>query len=329
MHEQQRRTALIALRRRAVSADELGFNELSRLGSQLLSHQNDDVHISLENLVRFEPSMVAPLAILLRRAQLQGNNIKWRRISPSVREIFATHNLVRSVNYSVVERTSPIFLRKLPRFAGHRRIVQQNLDRSKPKIWPAWTSFGLKEFSPSQTQDFGIFTKRVFENRSIPQITDNLRSKFFEAIDELFGNSALHAHSVVRHTVSGFFDQSTGMLHYAFADGGRGFKGSYEATYRQEIAAEAAIDWAMTPDSTTRQGDIPGGLGLKILRKFIRTNRGCITIVSQDGFWRERGGHRLQMRMPHIFPGTAIAIEMNTADNKSYEPVEASTDDVW
>ena len=94
-----------------------------------------------------------------------------------------------------------------------------------------------------------------------------------EGIDEIFENSALHSKSVVKHAASGFFDKNSGLLNFVFADGGRGIQGAYEAAYNNEIAADVAINWAMTPGSTTRQGDIPGGLGLKILRNLQRSSR--------------------------------------------------------
>jgi hypothetical protein len=80
-----------------------------------------------------------------------------------------------------------------------------------------------------------------------------------------------------------------------------------------------AIEWAMQDYNTTRQGDIPGGLGSKLLRDFIRLNKGKLVIASNGGFWCQSGTDVKMNRLSYAFPGTAVLLEVNTADKGQYD----------
>jgi hypothetical protein len=82
--------------------------------------------------------------------------------------------------------------------------------------------------------------------------------------------------------------------------------------------------------NTTRQGDIPGGLGSKILRDFITLNKGKLIVVSNGGFWCQDGEGVRLLRLTHAFPGTAVLLEVNTADPHRYDRVAAPDPrDIW
>lgn len=77
----------------------------------------------------------------------------------------------------------------------------------------------------------------------------------------------------------------------------------------------------MVPGNTTRQGDIPGGLGSKILRDFINLNGGKIAIVSGRGLWMQSNGRVIKETLSHPFPGTSVVLEINTSDTNQYDLV--------
>lgn len=99
---------------------------------------------------------------------------------------------------------------------------------------------------------------------------------------------------------------------------------------RTDIPAEEAIEWATQGRNTTKRGDVPGGLGLKLLREFIDLNGGCMQIVSDSGYWCRRNGDTTKMNLPHGYPGTVVSVEINTADTHSYAlHSEVSLDDIF
>ena len=88
------------------------------------------------------------------------------------------------------------------------------------------------------------------------------------------------------------------------------------------MRASDAIDWAMTGTNTTRQGDVPGGLGLKILRDFIELNEGTLSVVSGNGYWCSAPNGMRRKEMVDPFPGTIVTIEVDTSDPKGYQMVD-------
>ena len=146
-----------------------------------------------------------------------------------------------------------------------------------------------------------------------------LKGKFFEGIDELFANSALHSKSSLPITVCGQFFPKSRLLDFAIVDGGRGIAGSVSSTGRRFPNEADAIDWAMQPGNTTREGDIPGGLGSEILREFIALNGGRLIIASGAGFWCQKGNSVIKSPLRHSFPGTTVILEINTSDRNKYD----------
>jgi len=71
--------------------------------------------------------------------------------------------------------------------------------------------------------------------------------------------------------------------------------------------------------NTTKRGQVPGGLGLKLLCEFIDLNDGYIQIVSDAGYWRRENGKTVTAQLRHPFPSTVVGMEINTADTNSYE----------
>ena len=96
------------------------------------------------------------------------------------------------------------------------------------------------------------------------------------------------------------------------------------------MAPEEAIEWATQANNTTKRGDIPGGLGLKLLCEFIDLNNGSLQIVSDAGYWRRKSRHNKTARLRNAFPGTVVSVEIDTSDLNSYRLAsELETDDIF
>ncbi|WP_233552084.1 hypothetical protein [Brevundimonas sp. LPMIX5] len=149
-------------------------------------------------------------------------------------------------------------------------------------------------------------------------MSPGLENEFFTGIHELFTNFEIHSQSSLGAWAAGQLFPVNGRVEMTLVDAGVGIPSRImQRGFAQ--SPHAAIDWAMTGSNTTRELDVPGGLGLKVLREFIRLNQGELTIASHGGFWREAGG-RVDMRpLTHPFPGTAVTVVVNTQDNRSYQ----------
>ena len=91
-----------------------------------------------------------------------------------------------------------------------------------------------------------------------------------------------------------------------------------------------SIKWALTEGNTTKEGDQPGGLGLKLIKDFIQINKGKLQIVSQFGYYEFSMHGESYQELNYEFPGTCINIEINTNDSSNYcLQSELSSEDIF
>ena len=128
----------------------------------------------------------------------------------------------------------------------------------------------------------------------------------------------LHSQTRLGIFCCGQFFPKRNQLNFSIADLGIGIRRNVVEHTGLALDAAKAIVWATTGRNTTRRGAIPGGLGLKLLMQFVTLNGGNIQIVSDAGYWRWHGGQSSAIVLDQPFPGTAVSIEINTADTQSY-----------
>lgn len=177
----------------------------------------------------------------------------------------------------------------------------------------------MRRFDPGDAKSFAGYTQGYLTGQPMPQMSQRLAEKFFEGIDELYSNAELHSKTQHGIFACGQFFPKKQKIDFTIVDLGIGFHGSLAASLGINLQPHEAIAWGMRGRNTTRSGDIPGGLGLKILQEFVRLNGGRLCVVSHGGHWSlassqsGRGGI-----MPNAFPGTAVTLEINTNDTHSY-----------
>lgn len=187
----------------------------------------------------------------------------------------------------------------------------------------AFTCFGLHE-----SDAFQEYVSRNLADKELPAMTRQLRRKFLESLCELFENAKLH--SGTRHGVfaCGQHFPNKQRLDLAVCDLGIGIREKVRAHRGADISPCDAIQWAFTGRNTTREGDIPGGVGLKVLREFVGKNNGSLHMVSDAGYYELRGSASRLRQLPDCFPGTVVNVSINTADHALYYLSGASTAEV-
>ncbi len=279
----------IAVGLSAIRSDPRGFSRLGDLHRQLTELTDCDISIDLSQLEWLAGHMAAPMQMIVRKATARGNSI---------------HFIKPRADVETVLRKNGFLPGRIHDFHG--------------------TTMPVSHFARNEGKRCSWYAKRHLDRKEMPRMTSALQRKFFEGIDELFENSSLHSgSSEFGVTVGGQFSPRRNRLDFTMIDGGRGIPGAVRLVNRgtavRNLSDPLLIDWAMQDYNTTRQGDIPGGLGSKILREFISLNGGKLTIASNGGFWsQEPNGVRL-IRLSHRFPGTAVLLEVNTADPYKYD----------
>jgi hypothetical protein len=265
-----------------------GFSTLVNLAERVRSLEYTTIALDISAATWVDANMCAPLGAILYRASRNLNMVRFERLPESVQKIFQKNGFLS--------------------YYGHAKKADQ---------WG--TTIQYQRFERKDDRFFGAYIEQHFKNKAIPDMSDALRKKFWESIFELFSNAVIHSETEMGIFTCGQFFPAKNHIDFAIADLGIGIPQTLINKKGLRLPPEDAIDWAMEGRNTTKTGSIPGGLGLKLLREFIRLNRGRIQVVSHTGYWEQRADGNVEKKtLPHPFPGTVVNIEINTADASIY-----------
>jgi hypothetical protein len=162
----------------------------------------------------------------------------------------------------------------------------------------------------------GYVMEELLSKSGLPAMTDQLKRKIAESIYEIFVNAQIHSETEYIYTCGQFFPQKQ-KIEFTIVDRGVGFKQKVNAHFNRNINSIQAIKWAIRDGNTTKVG-IPGGIGLSILREFVKLNNGKIQIISDDGFYQIDSDGEKSSFFTASFPGTIINMQFRTDDTNSY-----------
>jgi hypothetical protein len=260
-----------------------GFAALTSLHHALSRFPSLKIELDCSEVRWLDGNMAAPLGGILQLARSRGNEICFLNLNRSVMTVLSRSGFLPT-----------------------------------PAIDYFGTSIPYKCFERAQSVLFAEYTELQMRGRGMPALSTQLRSKFLEGLDEIFNNAAIHSKSEHGIYCCGQAYPKSNKLKFTIADVGIGIRCSLLASRGFDVASDEAIDWAMTEGSTARTGDVPGGLGLKILREFIEMNGGEIQIISETGYWALRHGQKYNSQFLRPYPGTIVSLQINTADDNLY-----------
>jgi len=271
----------------AIHHDQAGFEALVRLHGQTKDCVLDDIAIDMSATTWFDADMCAALGAILYRLGEQANTVKLQNIHPQVENILSKNGFLSHY--------------------GRTRI---------PDHWG--TTIPYHRFDVKDDRYFADYIETELMHRSeMPSMSPGLMKKFRESVFEIFSNAVLHSRTTQGIFSCGQFFPRRNRLDFSVTDLGIGIRQNVQEA-GLNLAPEMAIAWATEGRNTTKSGQIPGGLGLKLLGEFIDLNGGRIQIVSDAGYWRREGGNTVRCRLSQPFPGTLVTVEINTADTQSY-----------
>lgn len=205
-----------------------------------------------------------------------------------------------------------------PRNSSVANVLRRNGFLADVKLPAAASMMPHRRFHPTDKIGFEEYADEHLKGKGIPRMTIALRDHFMIGLHELFGNVDLHAATELPVCVAGQAYPAKQRLLFTLADAGIGIRECIHRRLKRKMACGEAINWAVSGNNTTRGGDVPGGLGLKIVREFVELNKGTLTIVSESGYWQQVGKTVNYQEIPYPFPGTVIALEIRTNDTTSY-----------
>jgi len=266
-----------------------GFRRLAHLHDEIRTLDAGIIEVDLSSCTWLDANMCAPLgAILTLRKDKQ---IRMKAVRDGLLDILQKNGF-------------------LPNFGFDRP--------KKPDTFG--TTIEYRCFERTDIRGFMGYVAQQFEGKGLPQMTAALRRRFTESIAELFGNAMEHSETQHGIFACGQWFPRRHRLDFSVADLGIGIRERILRSTGSHLEAEEAIAWAVDADNTTRhpgEGK-PGGLGLKLIKEFINLNGGSIQIASDRGHWRFQRGQEELKRFDTPFPGTAVNIEIDTADTQTY-----------
>lgn len=199
-------------------------------------------------------------------------------------------------------------------------------------FWQWWGGKGVRNSSPFiahfshfDKPDNEIFAKYLEDKVYIDwgmnkRMLRGFYKRFRNGLEEVFDNAVAHSLSQYGVFTCGWMNSKKTKIIFCISDLGIGFHKSIKRKHRKIISPVDAIRWAMEEGSTSRTGAIPGGIGLKELRRFITENQGSLIVASDSGFWETKDELKepIMKELPYPIPGAIVVMEIDLRKQKEF-----------
>jgi len=115
----------------------------------------------------------------------------------------------------------------------------------------------------------------VLNSKRVPRMTALAKKKVYRSIFEIYQNSVMHS-KADRIFVCGQYYPGKGKMALTMVELGRSFKDNvsqHDPRFKDYSGCEA-IEWAVETGNTTKPKNETGGLGLDLIRDFLKMNEG-------------------------------------------------------
>lgn len=147
-------------------------------------------------------------------------------------------------------------------------------------------------------------------------ISTNLKNEITGRMWEIFANAFEHSRSGIGVICCGQYFKHRKELVLAVADFGVGIPNNvktFEAN--PDMQAGEAMRWAFTRGNSTSSTEGPRGVGLDLLKEFVRISKGALAIYSYGGYARIDETSELYDNHPAFFEGTVVQVTLRCDDN--------------
>ena len=265
-----------------------GFDSIAGIAKQTQGLLLDSVELNLASCSFFEANMAAPLYSVIARLRDDLNDVSIADVPAGVNTILRKNRFLTVFNQSELTDTNQ-------------------------------TTLPFKIFKRHAGDQFNDYLDTYMRGRGVPVMSEGLTKRFRQSLFEIFLNASIHSDSKTGIFACGQFYPKKHRMDFTIADAGIGIRENVRKyTGKEKLNSCKAIEWAMAEGNTTKTGNQPGGLGLKLIKDFIQMNKGKIQIVSRYGYFEFSANGESIQKMNHDFPGTCINIEINTEDRSSY-----------
>lgn len=270
-----------------LTSDENGFGFIAELYAQTKDMGFDELVLDFKYTTWLEANLCAALGAILSRLQEEFVSVSFVNVSPAVYSILSKNHFLSNFGSEVLPDT-------------HQTTIK------------------FRKFKVSEEKAFKDYLDReLLSQPDLPNMSPLLKSKINKSIFEIFNNANIHGHCSHVFSCGQYFPQKK-RLAFTIADLGKSIKSNVNHYLNKSLSGSEAIAWAVEEGNTTKTGTIPGGLGLSLIRDFLKLNKGYIQIVSSDGYWEERKGVIFATEFDNKLKGTIVNLDININDHSSY-----------
>lgn len=264
-----------------------GINNLIEIHNELQKHFFENIDLNFSNTGYIAANLSAVLGAILDDG-IDTNSYEFVSLKPKVKKILQKNNFLSFYGYERLEDTYN-------------------------------TTIMYKKFKANHVQAFTEYLyDELFSKCDLPTMTKAFQKQLAGSLVEIFVNADMHGHCLYTYTCGQYFPNNH-ILNFTIVNLGKTMRENlieFTNSDLTKISGINAINWAVKDHTTTKF--ITGGLGLANARKFIKSNKGKIQIISDDGFWQENVYGIICKEFTLRFLGTIVNFEINMDDEKNY-----------
>lgn len=275
-----------------VRADKKGYESLVLLYHKIAKCEDRDLLLDFTFCKRFDANLASVLGAILSY------------LAEESKEVFITN----------------------PTYAGVRRTLSRNnfLRAHSVETKNEERNFYImyKKFSISEHDQLKKYIKdKLVNNKLFPLHTEKAGEFIAEHIYEIYVNAIMHGNCAYVHSCGEFITgDSYPTLDMTIVNCGTTIHERVRAYLRikgiEQVNSCESLLWAIEEGNTTK--DVPGGLGLYMIKDFIRRNGGGLQIISADAMFEYRDGEAFTTILDNYFPGTIVNMKFNVNDKNIY-----------
>jgi len=146
-------------------------------------------------------------------------------------------------------------------------------------------------------------------------VSQNLANEIVGRMWEIFANAFEHSNSPVGIYCCGQYLRKRKELLLAVADFGVGIPSNVRIFEGQpNMSAQTAMQWALTLGKSTSRLQGPRGVGLDLLKEFVKATHGRLAIFSHDGYASIDESGETYQNLPAFFEGTLVQVTLRCDD---------------
>lgn len=199
----------------------------------------------------------------------------------------------------------------------HTNLAQQGFLAAFGSPEEPWTgnSIPLRIDRTMDVTGLMDYLKSKWLGRGWINVSQKLRDAIVGRVWEIYANAFEHSHSTVGIFSCGQHYPNKKRLDLAVVDFGVGIPSNVRMFVQNEsLPAGRTLEWAFQAGNTTKPNGMGRGMGLDLLREFVKLNQGRLEVFSHDGYARIDGrGEKYETRNS-MFEGTILNISFQCDD---------------